>query len=189
MDLHVEDEERLPCALPQRRRIGRLDWEDIEKPAEDRVHGEERRCHPTAAPQEVPATEPEPRGQTPRLREDPMLHLLLGGGLRLRREFLVGDKPGWERHLGAQAPAHTRTDTECVAILHGHDRTPPPLLLLRGVGHRLAEQDAPRSRWPGADTNELRIPWQAPRRQALRADASLGGVYKEMYPLLCHTGV
>ena len=27
-----------------------------------------------------------------------------------------------QRHLGAQAPAHARTDTEGVAILHGHDR-------------------------------------------------------------------
>ena len=51
-----------------------------------------------------------------------MLHLLLGGGLRLRREFFVGDEPGGQRHLGAQAPAHMGTDTECVTILHGHDR-------------------------------------------------------------------
>src|SRR5262245_19999844 len=63
-----------------------------------------------------------------------MLHLLLGGGLRLRREFFVGDEPGWERYLGAQAPAHTRTDAECVAILHGHDWTPPPLSPSRCVG-------------------------------------------------------
>src|SRR5207342_1231545 len=99
-----------------------LDWEDIEKPAEDRVHGKERRGHPTAAPQEVPAAEPESRRQTPRLRKDPMLHLLLGGGLRVRREFFVGDEPGGERHLGGQAPAHMGTDTECMTILPGHDR-------------------------------------------------------------------
>src|SRR5712691_12866756 len=164
MDLHVEDEERLPGTLPDRRRIGGFDRKDFEEAAEDRVHGEERKCHPAAAPQEVPAAEPEPRRQTPRLREDPMLHLLLGGGLRVRWEFFVGDEPGWERHLSAQAPAHTRTDTECVTILHGHDRTPPPLSPSRCVGHRPAAHVAPRSRWPGADTSELRSPWQAPGR-------------------------
>src|SRR5262249_60695026 len=51
------------------------------------------------------------RRQPLRLREDPLLHLLLGGGLWVRREFFVGDEPGGERHLGAQAPAHIWTDT------------------------------------------------------------------------------
>ena len=48
--------------------------------------------------------------------------LPLGGRLRLRRELLVRDEPGWERHLSAQAPAHTGTHTERVAILNGHER-------------------------------------------------------------------
>src|SRR5512145_145336 len=106
MDLHVEDEVGLTRALPQRRRIGGFDWEDVEEPAEDRVHGEQGQRHSTAAPQEVAAAAPKPRCQTLRFREDPLLHLLLGGGLRVRREFFVGDEPGRERHLSAQAPAH-----------------------------------------------------------------------------------
>jgi len=46
MDLHVKDEERLPGPLPERRRIGGFDREDIEEPAEDRVHGEQRQAIP-----------------------------------------------------------------------------------------------------------------------------------------------
>jgi hypothetical protein len=136
MDLHVEDEVGLTRALPQRRRIGGFNREDIEEPAEDGVHSEQRQRHPAAAPQEVAAAAAEPRCQTRRFREDALLHLLLGGGLRVWREFFVGDEPGGERHLGAQAPAHLRTDTEGIAILHGHDRTPPSLSPSRGDGHR-----------------------------------------------------
>jgi hypothetical protein len=100
-------------------------------------------------------------------------------GARVRREFFVGDEPGGERHLGAQAPAHLWTDTECVAILHGHDRTPPPLSPSRGVGHRTAEPEAPRSRGPGAAASDTGRPWQAPPWQGLRADARLGGVDRQ----------
>jgi hypothetical protein len=121
MDLHVEDEVGLTRALPQRRRIGGFNREDLEEPAEDRVHGEQRQRHPAAAPQEGAAAEPEPRCQTLRFREDALLHLLLGGGLRVRREFFVGDEPGGQRHLGAQAPAHLGTDTEGMMIRHSHD--------------------------------------------------------------------
>ena len=51
-----------------------------------------------------------------------MLHRLLSGGLRVRREFFVGHEPGGQRHLGAQAPAHLGTDTEGVTIQYSHDR-------------------------------------------------------------------
>jgi hypothetical protein len=41
MDLYVKDEVGLTRTLPQRRRIGGFDREDVEELAEDRVHGEQ----------------------------------------------------------------------------------------------------------------------------------------------------
>ena len=102
VELHVEDEERRARALLERGRLGRLDREHVEEAAEHRVHGEERRRHPAARPEEVPPAEPEPRGQPRRLGEDAVLHRPLGGRLRQRRELLVGDEPRRQRHLGAR---------------------------------------------------------------------------------------
>ena len=41
VELHVEDEEGIARALLERARIGRLDRQHVEEPAEDRVHGQE----------------------------------------------------------------------------------------------------------------------------------------------------
>jgi hypothetical protein len=189
MDLHVEDEEGLARALLECRRLGRLNREYVEKPAEDCVHGEERRRHPTAPPQEVPAAEPEPRRQTPCLREDPLLHLPLGGRLRLRREFLVRDEPGWERHLSAQAPAHTGTHTKRVAILNGHER------LLHFSHPRVALHTSLRSMMlRQAGDHEQAHAIQAVPAGAAAAAGAEGGrepgrCVQEMRPLFCYSGV
>ncbi len=122
VELQVEDEEGRARARLERRPVGRLDREHVEEPAEDRVHGEERRRHAAARPQESAAALPEPRRQPGRLREDPLLDRPLGGRLGERRELLVGDEPGRQRQLGAKPPAHPGTETEGVAVPGRHDR-------------------------------------------------------------------
>jgi hypothetical protein len=122
MELHVKDEAGRARTLPERRRIGRLDLEHVEEPSEHRVHGQERRRHPAASPQEVTAAHPEPRRQTARPGEDPVLHRSLGGRLREGRELLVGDEPRRERRERANPPSHAGADLEGVAVLHRHGR-------------------------------------------------------------------
>src|SRR5262249_17546496 len=102
----------------------------------------------------------------------------------MRWEFFVGDEPGGKRHLGAQAPAHLGTKTECVAILHGHDRT-SPFRLRVALAIATAEPEAPRSRGPGTAASATGRPGQAPGWQELRADAHLGGIDRQCP--LCHS--
>ena len=111
----------LAPTLLERRWLGRFDLGDVEEPAKDSVHGQERCRHPPTRAQEVPAAQSEPRPQAPRCRENALFDLTLRGRLGQRGEFLVGDQPGGERHLGAQPLTHAWTETEGVVILHRHN--------------------------------------------------------------------
>src|SRR5262245_59894083 len=110
MELHVEDEEGITRPLAEGRGVCRLDGQDVEEAAEDRVHGEERRGDAAAAPQELTPAQPEPRRQTARLGEDSVLDLALRRRLRQRRELLVGDEACGERNLGTVPAPHSCMD-------------------------------------------------------------------------------
>ena len=118
--LDVEDEDGPASHFFRCRRVGRLGGRHIEEPAEHRVHGQKRGHHPAAGAQKLSSAEPEPRGQAPRLGEDPLLHLPLCGGLRERLELLVGDQPGRDRRLGLVSAAHAGANAECKRVQLHH---------------------------------------------------------------------
>ena len=122
VELHVEDEVGIAAPLLERGGIGRLDRPDVEEPAEDRVHRQQRRGHAAAAAQELAATQAEPRREPRGLGEDPVLDPALRGRLGQGRELLVRDEARRERRLGAEAAAHAGQESERVAIVDRHDR-------------------------------------------------------------------
>ena len=114
---------------------------------------------------------------------------LLGGGLRVRRELFVGDEPGRQRHLGAQAPAHIGTDTEGVTIRHGHDR------LLHLSRPRVALATALRSMLlleaggPAQTQAIHKVPGRRRGGAGAAGGREPGRCVQEMHPLLCHSDV
>jgi hypothetical protein len=122
VDLDVEDEERRARPLLERGGLGGLHGQHVEEAAEDGVHGEERRRHPPARPEEAPAAEAQAWRQSCRVGQDARLDLALRGRLRQRREFLVGHEPRRQRSFGEKPAAHAGGDFEGVAILGVHGR-------------------------------------------------------------------
>ena len=128
VQLHVEDEGGVALALLEGDRLRRLHREHVEEAPEHRVHGQERDRHAPARPQELAAAQTEPRRQPTGLRQDARLDAPLGGGLRQRRELLVGDEPRRQRHLAGDIPDATpvRTELERVGCRHGGSIAPRP---------------------------------------------------------------
>ena len=139
MQLHVEDEDRHAAPLLEGGRVRRLDREHVEEPAEHRVHREERRRHAAALAQKLAAAQPEPRRQALGLGENPIFDLTLRGRLRDRREFLVRDEPGRERHGATQPLPHARAHPKAVTIRRCDGRLLEPVL--RALLDALAERE------------------------------------------------
>ena len=136
VQLHVEDEERLARALLERGGVGGLDraarrrtgrrprsWRGATSPSRRSSAGTRGGSSPS-------------RGRQPvRLGEDPRPPPRAARRLGQRRELLVGDEPGRQRHLAAQAPPHAGAEPERVAVLNGHGRLlgpqpdAPPIVL------------------------------------------------------------
>ena len=122
VELHVEDEERVALALPERGGLGGLHRQHVEEAPEHRVHGQQRRGHPAARAEEVAPVEPEPGRQARGLGEDAVLDPALRCRLRQRRELLVGDQASRQGHLGSEALAHVGADVEGVGVPGRHGR-------------------------------------------------------------------
>src|SRR5260370_7824153 len=93
MELYVEYDDGRARTLPERRWIGRLDLEHVEEPSEHRVHGQERRRHPAAPPQEITAAYPAPRRQPARPPAAPLPHPSLRRPPPRSRKRLLVDQP------------------------------------------------------------------------------------------------